>query len=161
MKRLFIFFTVLSILLISCNNNIAYEIRNKTDYDVTLVDTTTVNHPEYFVEANSIVTIDHTRNANLEIKNNTYPIEVFNDFIYSEICYLKTVDLNIFNNSNKSFNLKVLNTTHNSTSSFTIDPTSSEKIISIYCNTKPELELYYNNAKYNNYVIRDDTLIIY
>lgn len=146
--------------LSSCNNTVPYEIRNTTDYDVTLYDTKHVDRTEYFVEAHTILTIDHTKNAELELKNNTDPIEVYNNFIYTEIKELKSYRLNIYNNSNKTFILKILNTTHDSTASFTIN-TDVEQAINIYCNSTPEIELYFNNKIYNNYVIRDNNIIIY
>lgn len=158
MKRLL--FIIIPLIFFGCKNTIAYELRNHTTYDIILVDTKHVDNPEYFVKANTTITIDHTSNGQFELKNNTYPIEVYDGFIYTEVRNLLIYDLNIFNNSDKSFLLKILNTSHNSTQQFTISA-SLQDTISIYCNDKPIIKLYYNNSEYNNYVIRDNNLIIY
>ena len=153
-------FILIPLFFFGCNNTVPYEIRNNTDYDVTLYDAKNVNHTEYFIEAHTIVTIDHTKNAELELKNNTAPIRVDNNFIYTEVNELQSYNITIYNNSDKILTLKVLNTTHDSTAIFTI-PVSFNDTIKIYSIKTPDIKLYYSSSEYNNYVIRDKNIIIY
>ena len=151
---------LLPFLFISCNNTIPYELRNHTNYDVTLIDANNINHPEYFIEANTTITIEHTNNGQFKLKNNTDPIEVYDGFVFTEVKELKSYKLNVFNNSNKTLQLNILNATHISTENFTIN-TDVEQHINVYCNSTPAIELYFNNKIYNNFVIRDNNIIIY
>ena len=103
MKKLI--FILLPLLFIGCKNTISYELKNNTCYDVVLIDENNVNKTEYFLKANTALTIDHFDSGHFSIKDNDYPVEVYNSFNYCEINYLSTIFLTIYNNSNNELSM--------------------------------------------------------
>lgn len=158
MKRLL--FIIIPLIFFGCKNTISYELRNHTTYDVILVDTKHVDNPEYFVKANTTITIEHYDSGDFRLKDHKYPIEVFNGFSSTSINNMANFELSVNNNSNKQFELKILNSKHFSTSTFTITPNFFQDIC-IYIDTQPKIELLYENKKYTNYVINNNSLIIF
>ena len=161
MKKLSALFILISFfLLASCQHTVSYQLRNNSDYDVILIDSNDVNYPSYFLKAHAWIVIDHTTGGHFVLLANTNPIEVYNSYSYSEVKELNYFNIKICNNTSKTFQLNILNNTHESTKTFTIENNQNTEI-KIYANTKPVIELLNDSKKYNNYVFNDDTLVIY
>lgn len=161
MKKLSALFILISCLFLAgCQHTIAYQLRNVSDYDAVLVDIKQVNFTPYFLNAHSWVTIEHTTAGDFALYPNSDPIELINTYGYSEIRELKSFNIQVCNNTSKAFQLTVLNTTHISTKTFSINPNQNTEF-KIYAKTKPVIELLNDNQKYNNYVFNDETLVIY
>lgn len=143
-----------------CKNTISYELRNHTNYDAILIDQSDINKSEYFIKANTTITIDHYDSGHFSLKDNTYPIEVFNGFSSTSINNMSTYELSVYNNTDKTFCLNIKNSKHPSTYSFNI-PSNFNDNIFIYLSNQPEIELLDNNTLYDNYVINDNCLVIY
>ena len=161
MKKLCILFILISCLfLISCKNTISYQLRNNSDYDVILIDSNNVNYPSYYLKAHSWIAIEHTNSGKFILFNNTNPIEVVNNYTFSVVKELNFYNIKIKNNTSKAFQLKILNSTYISLNIFSIIPNQDSEI-KIYAKTLPLFELFENNIKYNNFILNDDTLVIY
>ena len=150
---------LLAFFAISCQQNVSYKIKNSSDYDVTVIDKKEISYPEYFIKSNSVIYIDHATVGNFVIKNNEYPITIYNYFDYSEIIELKSYDLTVCNNTSKSYLLRVTNSTYPLESEFNINQNYTGTL-KIYPNTIPKIELYQNDKLYENYVTKDSSIII-
>ena len=161
MKKLSALFILISCLFLAgCQHTISYQLRNNSDYDVILIDSKDVNYPSYFLKAHTWIAIDHATGGHFVLLANTNPIELINSYSYSEVKELNFFNIRVCNNTINTFQLNILNTTHESTRTFTIN-NNQNTIYKIYANTNPVIELLNNNQKYNNYVFNDDTLVIY
>lgn len=161
MKKLYIFTIIFTCLFFSsCQNIISYQLRNNTDYDVILIDTKHVNYPAYYLKAHTWIAIDHTTAGNFILFNNSNPIEVINNYTFSVITELNSYNIKIKNNTATSYRLNVLNSSHVSTNTFSITSNQNNEI-KIYARSKPILELLNDEKKYNNFILNDDTLVIY
>ena len=160
MKRIIIFLFTVLFLFSACvdpTRYVNYEIENTTDYDVTVIDKAYLEQPEYLIKANSSITLSHPSTGKFEIKNNSLPIEIDNSYSYSKIKELNYFELTVYNNASKEFVLKINNSTFPPDSYNIFQPETNLKI---YTN-KLAIELYLNNLKYDNYLLKDNCLVIY
>ena len=158
MKKIILF--LFPLFFLGCKNTISYELRNHTNYDAILIDQSDINKSEYFIKANTTLTIDHYDSGHFSLKDNTYPIEVFNGFSSTSINNMPTYELSVYNNTDKTFCLNIKNSKHPSTYSFNIPSNFNDNIL-IYLSNQPEIELLYNDNTYNNFCIRENYLIIF
>lgn len=157
MKRLFVCFIPLLFLFAACSNSIDYTIKNTTKYNITVIDKSYVNQPEYIIKANSFITLKHPNSGNFVIKENSYPVEIINEFSYSEIKELKNIELIVYNNTDKDFVIKIINSTF-PPESFNI--TQKETTLKIYTNNL-DIKVFYNAKEYTNYILKDNSLMLF
>ena len=161
MKKLCILFILISCLFLAgCQHTISFLLINYSDYDAVLIDSKDVNLTSYYLKAHSSFIIDHTTAADFVLLANSNPIELVNTYGSSEVRELKFFNVKVCNNTARSFTLNILNNTHESTKTFTVNSNQNTEF-KIYAKTKPVIELLNDNQKYNNYVFNDDTIVIY
>ena len=161
MKHKILFCIFLISLFSSCQNNISYTITNQTDYDVVIIDLSEKSKPEYHINRNSELSLDHTTKGHFVLKDNSEPIELINYYSFSEIRNLKSYDILVKNQSGKAFKLVVKNSTHNSTNELSIS-TDSSQTIKIYANYTPEIQLLDGQQiSYTKFTLINDVLTIY
>lgn len=138
-------------------SEIDYELVNNTSYDVTLVDND-IDKTEYYLKANSKITISHTNSARFSIKENSLPVIIKNFHTYSSIENLQTYELNVVNKTSSAYIIKQTNQTYG-TGIFVISPNFNDKIF-LYTNTLPIFNLYKDNIEYLNFTKNKNYLFI-
>ena len=100
-KILFVCFLFFIFFSIGCKNEIDYLLINDSSFDITIVDSSSQNLEEYFIEKKSSKTIQHYDSGNFILKENIYPVDIKNYFSCTKIT------------DKPSYNLFVKNTTKN------------------------------------------------
>ncbi|MBR4790125.1 MAG: hypothetical protein IK024_04440 [Treponema sp.] len=158
MKKAFVFLLI-PFVFFGCGLGIIdYQLINKTDYDVILIDNSDYDKTEYEVTANSTRNIRRYNTGHFSIKNCTYPITISNGFSSSVIDYLPKYELKINNTTNKTYKLTI---TNDFQGDYTITSNQTTSL-SIY---KPsvkvnDLHIFFNDTEINNFILQNNTIII-
>ena len=159
MKKIFLLLLI-PFFLVGCNFGLYdFLLINNTEYDVVLIDESYVDKPEYELPKNSTIHIKHENSSHFSIKNNKYPIKIYNNFTSCQIEYLKTYDLQIFNQTGNQYILTIDNDFQGS---YTITANQNTSI-KIYTNITDTsiLHLTLNNQFVDNYIFQDNKIVIF
>ena len=153
MKLHFVF--LLSILFFSGCKDIKYDytLSNLTEYPATIFDE---SNDYYTLEPFQNLTIQHTNSARFTLVDNPYPIYLENWFTLTEIKYLKTYNIKVFNRTQNTYTLNINNDPFKQ--EYILLP--GEYIIEVYIEY-PSLQLLFNNIQCDNFIYQDNKLYIF
>lgn len=164
MKKIFLL-GLIGFLLTGCNQvieecMITYELRNRTEYNVTIIDTSE-NDSEVQIPPYTTKGINHYANGNFRLKDDELPVKISNGYDYTEISMLNSYDLRIYNHTYDKYTLNILNASHKSSKTFEVESYDFSQEITVYSNEFPEIELLKDGEVYTNYTIKNKLISIY
>ena len=138
---------------------ISYEINNRTEYDLTLIDARE-NNSEFHITPYTHYHTSHVANGDFRLKDDELPIKISNGYNYTEISMLNSYKLHIFNHTYNRFTLNIHNSTHKSSKTFNIEPHDCSLQITVFSNEFPEIQFLKDGEVYSNFSIHNTAIII-